>query len=53
VIFIQQNRLVSAKEISKVFLSKEDRLLGISSGGEAINCSCKFYPYGIVKFKIL
>ena len=32
------------KEISKVFLVKEDRLPGISSGGYVINCSRKFYP---------
>jgi len=31
-------------EISKVFLIKENRLLGIPSGGEVINCSRKFYP---------
>jgi len=30
---------IDAKEISKVFLGKEDRLPGISSGGEMINCS--------------
>jgi len=28
----------------KVFLIKKDRLLGISSGGDVINCSFKFYP---------
>jgi len=33
-----------AKEISKVLLIKEYRLLGISSGGEVINCSGKLYP---------
>ena len=27
------------EEISKVFLLQEDHLLGISSGGEVVNCS--------------
>jgi len=32
------------KETSKVFLVKKDHMLGISSGGDMISCSRKFYP---------
>ena len=31
-------------KISKVFLIREDCLPGISSAGDVINCSFKFYP---------